>query len=193
MLARRSRFTEIVKRSYRAYVDKDRSAIEPAPRRRLSFHQPARQSHRSKVPGFERCHGSNSGKDRRLRLHRRRPATRSRLCDLCRSQRPRGRNFRNTEVLTVQDGKIVEAEVYFGWNVPHPAPSGGFVEDVRRECDIARRVTRRTTTTQGRASAGPGSSKTSSARRCGRGSYSLFDALRSFQPIVLASRGPRAA
>ena len=30
---------------------------------------------------------------------------------------------------TVRDGKIVEVEVYFGWNVPHPAPSGGFVED----------------------------------------------------------------
>jgi hypothetical protein len=41
----------------------------------------------------------------------------------------RGRSFRNTEVLTVRDGKIVEVEVYFGWNVPHPAPSGGFVED----------------------------------------------------------------
>ena len=40
-----------------------------------------------------------------------------------------GRSFRNTEVLTVRDGKIVEAEVYFGWNVPHTAPSGGFVED----------------------------------------------------------------
>jgi hypothetical protein len=32
-------------------------------------------------------------------------------------------------VLTVRDGKIVEVEVYFGWNVPHPGPSGGFVED----------------------------------------------------------------
>ena len=40
-----------------------------------------------------------------------------------------GRSFRNTEALTVRDGKIVEAEVYFGWNVPHTAPSGGFVED----------------------------------------------------------------
>jgi hypothetical protein len=32
-------------------------------------------------------------------------------------------------VLTVRDGKIVEVEVYFGWNAPHPAPSGGFMED----------------------------------------------------------------
>ena len=39
-----------------------------------------------------------------------------------------GRRFRNTEVLTVRDGKVAEAEVYFGWNVPHKAPPGGFLE-----------------------------------------------------------------
>jgi len=38
-----------------------------------------------------------------------------------------GKRFRNTEVLTVRDGKITSAEVYFGWNVPHDAPEGGFV------------------------------------------------------------------
>ena len=32
--------------------------------------------------------------------------------------------FRNTEVLTVRDGKIAEVEVYFGWNVPHEVPPG---------------------------------------------------------------------
>jgi ketosteroid isomerase-like protein len=39
-----------------------------------------------------------------------------------------GSDFRNTEILTLRDGKIVEAEVYFGWSLPHPAPSGGFVD-----------------------------------------------------------------
>jgi ketosteroid isomerase-like protein len=38
-----------------------------------------------------------------------------------------GKPFRNTEILTVHDGKIVEVEVYFGWSVPHEAPAGGFV------------------------------------------------------------------
>jgi ketosteroid isomerase-like protein len=32
--------------------------------------------------------------------------------------------FRNTEVLTVRDGKVSEVEVYFGWNVPHKVPAG---------------------------------------------------------------------
>jgi hypothetical protein len=40
-----------------------------------------------------------------------------------------GRNFRNTEALTVRDGKIVEVEVYFGWSEPHPAPPGDFLAD----------------------------------------------------------------
>ena len=30
--------------------------------------------------------------------------------------------FRNTEVLTLRDGKIAEIEVYFGWSVPHEVP-----------------------------------------------------------------------
>lgn len=29
-----------------------------------------------------------------------------------------GKRFRNTEILTLRDGKITEAEVYFGWNIP---------------------------------------------------------------------------
>ena len=41
-----------------------------------------------------------------------------------------GKKFRNTEVLTIRDGQIVEAEVYFGWNLPHEAPLGGFVESM---------------------------------------------------------------
>ncbi|MBC7956175.1 MAG: nuclear transport factor 2 family protein [Cytophagales bacterium] len=35
-----------------------------------------------------------------------------------------GQRFRNTELLTVKDGKISEVEVYFGWNVPHDVPAG---------------------------------------------------------------------
>lgn len=35
-----------------------------------------------------------------------------------------GKTFRNTEVHTVRDGRIVEIEVYFGWNVPHDVPPG---------------------------------------------------------------------
>src|SRR5262249_555806 len=37
-----------------------------------------------------------------------------------------GKGFRNTEILTIRHGQLVEAEVYFGWSLPHEAPSGGF-------------------------------------------------------------------
>ena len=40
-----------------------------------------------------------------------------------------GERFRNTEIVTVRDGQIVEVEVYFGWSIPHKAELGGFVED----------------------------------------------------------------
>jgi len=40
-----------------------------------------------------------------------------------------GECFRNTEIVTVRDGQIVEVEVYFGWSIPHEAKPGGFVEN----------------------------------------------------------------
>jgi ketosteroid isomerase-like protein len=38
-----------------------------------------------------------------------------------------GKRFRNTEIITMREGRIVEVEVYFGWNIPHRAPLGGFI------------------------------------------------------------------
>jgi ketosteroid isomerase-like protein len=35
---------------------------------------------------------------------------------------------RNTEILTVRDGKVHEVEVFFGWNTPHPAARGESVQ-----------------------------------------------------------------
>jgi hypothetical protein len=39
-----------------------------------------------------------------------------------------GGRFRNTEVLTIRDRRLVDVEVYFGWSLPHKAPQGGFVD-----------------------------------------------------------------
>ena len=43
-------------------------------------------------------------------------------------QRLSGKPFRNTEVFTLRDDKIVETEVYFGWSIPHEAPVAGFID-----------------------------------------------------------------
>jgi ketosteroid isomerase-like protein len=40
-----------------------------------------------------------------------------------------GERFRNTEIVTVRDGQIIEVEVYFGWSIPHKAKPGGFIQD----------------------------------------------------------------
>ena len=44
------------------------------------------------------------------------------------AQNINGKKFRNTEILTIRDGRIVAAEVYFGWTIPHGAAAGGFVD-----------------------------------------------------------------
>ena len=36
--------------------------------------------------------------------------------------------FRNTEILTIRHGKIVEVEVYVGWSLPHEAASGAHID-----------------------------------------------------------------
>jgi ketosteroid isomerase-like protein len=40
-----------------------------------------------------------------------------------------GKTFRNSEVHTVRNGKLIATEVYFGWNIPHKAPQGEFTEN----------------------------------------------------------------
>jgi ketosteroid isomerase-like protein len=40
-----------------------------------------------------------------------------------------GKRFRNCEVHTVRNGKLLATEVYFGWNLPHTAPTGQHVEN----------------------------------------------------------------
>jgi hypothetical protein len=40
-----------------------------------------------------------------------------------------GKDFRNSEVHTVRDGKLVATEVYFGWDLPHKVPRGTHVEN----------------------------------------------------------------
>jgi hypothetical protein len=69
----------------------------------------------------------------RLRAHPRLRYRRSQPCAM-RPPFPRTpgnarKRFRNTEILTVRNGKIVEAEVYFGWTIPHEAAEGSFIAE----------------------------------------------------------------
>jgi ketosteroid isomerase-like protein len=112
---------EIAKRTFQAYVDKDRQAIETLIADDFRFTSPL-----------------DNGIDRRAYFERCWPNS-ERISDFSFAYlaqagdqvfvtvEGRGlndRTFRNTEVLTIRNGKVVASEVYFGWDVPHELPHG---------------------------------------------------------------------
>jgi ketosteroid isomerase-like protein len=116
---------EVAKRRYLAYVDKDRAAMERLIAEDFHFTSPL-DNRINRKTYFERC-WPNSQRIAEFEFIGAVPDNdRVYLTYIGRSDV--GRRFQNTELLTVRGGKIVEAEVYFGWSLPHPAPPGGFVE-----------------------------------------------------------------
>ena len=116
----------IVRKSFQAYVDKDRAAIEALMADDLRFTSPL-----------------DNGIDRKTYFERCWPISKTvasfdfiyllpdgdRVVATYESRNMDGRRFRNTEIFTVRNGQIVAVEVYFGWPVPHEAPAGGFVPE----------------------------------------------------------------
>ncbi|MEJ8572469.1 nuclear transport factor 2 family protein [Microbaculum marinum] len=116
---------DIAKRAFRAYVDDDRAAIEALVAEDFRFTSPYdngidRQTY------FARCwpnHEAMAKVD----------FVRALCCDdevalTYEATMLTGRVVRNTELFTIRDGLIVAVEVYFGWNVPHDAEPGGFLD-----------------------------------------------------------------
>lgn len=116
---------DIARASYQAYVDKDRATIETLIANPFSFTSPL-DNRLDRAAYFSRCWPNSetladfdfihlvSDDDRVFVTYEARTKT--------------GKRFRNTEILTVRAGKIIEVEVYFGWNIPHAADDGGFIE-----------------------------------------------------------------
>jgi ketosteroid isomerase-like protein len=115
----------IARASYEAYVAKDRPAIEALIAEDFHFTSPLdnridRAAYFARcwpncdtIAGFDFIHLAGAG-DRAFVTYEGRATS--------------GKRFRNTEVLTMRDGKITEVEVYFGWSVPHEAAEGGFLD-----------------------------------------------------------------
>jgi uncharacterized protein YndB with AHSA1/START domain len=116
----------IARTAYEAYVRKDRATIERVIAENFRFTSPLdnaidRQTYFARcwpnsewikgfdfvnvVPGGEQVFVTYEGHD------------------------ARGSTFRNTEIVTVREGQIVNVEVYFGWPVPHKAKPGSFLPD----------------------------------------------------------------
>jgi ketosteroid isomerase-like protein len=117
---------ELARRSYLAYVDKDRAAMEQLIAEDFRFTSPL-DNRLDRKTYFERC-WPNCQRTAGFEFIAVVPDN-DRVYVTYIGRSDLGRRFQNTEVLTIRGGKIVEAEVYFGWNVPHPAPPGGFVQN----------------------------------------------------------------
>jgi ketosteroid isomerase-like protein len=115
----------IVKASYKAYVAKNRAAIEELIATDFHFTSPL-DNRIDRATYFTRCwpNSENLMVFDFINL----VTDGDRVFVTYEARSARDQRFRNTEIVTVRDGKITDVEVYFGWSIPHEAPEGGFVD-----------------------------------------------------------------
>jgi ketosteroid isomerase-like protein len=114
----------IARAAYEAYVRKDRAAIEKSIAEDFHFTSPL--DNRIDRTAYLKICWPNSEKIKRfdfidLVAHD------DRVFVTYEGQSTNGNVFRNTEIVTVRGGQIVEVEVYFGWSIPHQAKPGTHV------------------------------------------------------------------
>jgi ketosteroid isomerase-like protein len=113
----------VAKKSYQAYVDKDRAALEQVIVDDFHFSSPL-DNRIDRRTYFARCWPNSENIADFKFIHLVNES--DRVFVTYEGHSSGGKGFRNTEILTIRDGKLVEAEVYFGWPLPHEAPPGGF-------------------------------------------------------------------
>jgi ketosteroid isomerase-like protein len=115
---------DIAKRAFLAYVNDDRDAIEVLIADDFHFTSPL-DNRIDRHTYFERCWPNHQSIEQMKFVRAFQEG--EEVVVTYEGVNSGGQTFRNTEILTVRDGKIVEVEVYFGWNIPHEAAPGGFV------------------------------------------------------------------
>jgi ketosteroid isomerase-like protein len=115
----------IARAAYQAYVTKDRAALEALIAEDFHFTSPL-DNRLDRATYFARCWPNSQTTEEFEYVHIVPDA--DRVFVTYEGRAAGGHRFRNTEILTVRNGKIVEVEVYFGWSIPHEAPAGGFVD-----------------------------------------------------------------
>jgi ketosteroid isomerase-like protein len=116
---------DIARASYDAYVNKDRAAIEALIAQDFHFTSPL-DNRIDRDTYFSRC-WTNSEHIAGFRFIHLVPHG-EQVFVTYEGRSHDGHAFRNTEILTVRDGRIVDVEVYFGWSLPHEAPQGGSID-----------------------------------------------------------------
>ena len=113
----------VVRAAYEAYVTKDRAAIERLIADDFHFTSPLdnridRETYFARcwpnsdwIKGFDYINLVPDGK---------------RVFVTYEGHSTKGNRFRNTEILSVDNGQIVEVEVYFGWSIPAQSETGRF-------------------------------------------------------------------
>ena len=114
----------VARAGYDAYVTKDRAAIEALIADDFHFTSPL-DNRLDRATYFERCWPNSQSTEGFDFIHLVADGERVFVTYEGRSG---GRRFRNTELVTVKNGRITNVEVYFGWTIPHEAPAGGFVD-----------------------------------------------------------------
>src|ERR1700730_860243 len=117
---------EVTRAIYLAYVSKDRAAIEALIADDFHFTSPL-DNRLDRATYFERCWPNSQMIEGFDFIHTVLDGERVFVTYEGRSNT--GKRFRNAEILTVRNGKIVEAEVYFGWTIPHEAGDGSFIAE----------------------------------------------------------------
>lgn len=116
---------DVVRAYMQAYVNKDRPAIERLLESNYRFTSPIDNS-------LDRATYMNVCWPNSARIARFEPVHevehREQVFIVYEGQTSHGKRFRNCEVHTVRQGKLVSTEVYFGWDVPHQVPIGTHVD-----------------------------------------------------------------
>jgi hypothetical protein len=114
-----------VKAALQAYVDKDRPAIEAVIGDPYTFTSPLDNT-LNRQTYFSRCWPNSKNMTTIQVIHAFEADDRAYVVYEASTAAKR---FRNAELHMVRDGRIVATEVYFGWDLPHIAAPGNFIQD----------------------------------------------------------------
>jgi ketosteroid isomerase-like protein len=116
----------LVRSSYAAYVKKDRAALEKVLADDFRFTSPL-DNRLDRKTYFERC-WPNSARIRDFEFVDLVTLDGRKVFVTYIGTNKDETHFTNTEIMTVERGKIKKVEVYFGWPIPHDARPGGFID-----------------------------------------------------------------
>jgi ketosteroid isomerase-like protein len=116
----------IARACFKAYLNKDRAAMESLLAEDFHFSSPIDNA-LDRATYLERCWPNSKLMEAFDYIYQVEEGEHAFIVYEARTST--GKRFRNSEVHTVRDEKLVATEVYFGWDLPHRAYEGGFIEN----------------------------------------------------------------